>query len=136
MVFVYYSQDVPNIIEKELSYRVMGLLFDVSNELGNEYQEKYYQRAIEQAFIENNILYKKELSVDLFYHDKKVGKYVLDFLVQDKIILEIKTAPLFTKENIRQVLGYLQSTNKPLGILANFRTKQLTYKRIINSHYR
>jgi len=107
LVFVYYSQDVPNIIEKELSYRVMGLLFDVSNELGNEYQEKYYQRAIEQAFIENNILYKKELSVDLFYHDKKVGKYVLDFLVQDKIILEIKTAPLFTKENIRQVLGYL-----------------------------
>lgn len=123
------------LVEKELSYQLMGLLFDVHNKLGNEYQEKYYQRAVEEALKEKKISYKREIDIDLLYNDQKIGKYFLDFLIEDRIILEIKTIGSFQPQQIRQVLAYLKATNKSLGILANFRTSQLTYKRIVNAHY-
>ena len=111
------------------------MLFDFHNQLGNEYQEKYYQRAVEEALKVNNMNYKKEINMDLMYKDKKIGKYFLDFLIEDKIILEVKTVGGFTPQQLRQVLAYLKAFNKPLGILANFRTNKLSYRRVINAHY-
>lgn len=61
------------LIQKELSYQVVGLLFSVHSQLGNRYQEKYYQRAVEQALLASNLTYKKELPVDLLYNRKKIG---------------------------------------------------------------
>ena len=110
----------------------MGILFDVHSTLGNRYQEKYYQRAVEVAFDKANIRYEKQISVYLSYAGKNIGKYTLDFIVENKIVVELKTVPLFSKEDIRQVLRYLKSTGLPLGILANFSSPMLTYKRILN----
>lgn len=110
----------------------MGILFDVHATLGNRYQEKYYQRAVEVAFDKANIRYEKQISVCLSYAGKNIGKYILDFIVENKIVVELKTVPSFSKEDIRQVLGYLKSTGLPLGILANFSSPMLTYKRILN----
>lgn len=124
------------IVQKELSYKIIGILFSVQNQLGNRYQEKYYQRAIEEALNENKIGYKREIPVDLKFNNKKIGKYFLDFLIQDKIILEIKTVPSFTPKDFKQVLAYLTANNIELGILANFRTDKLSYRRILNSKYK
>lgn len=124
------------IVQKELSYKLMGVLFSVHNQLGNRYQEKYYQRAVEEALKQNNLEYKKEISVDLKFNNKKIGKYFIDFLIQNKIILEIKTVPNFTPKDFKQVLAYLTANNIELGILANFRTDKLTYRRILNSKYK
>lgn len=71
----------------------MGILFSVHNQLGNRYQERYYQRAIEEGLRENKLNFKKEIAVDLKFNNKKIGKYLLDFLIEDAIILEIKTVP-------------------------------------------
>lgn len=123
------------IIEKELSYKIVGVLFEVHSELGNRYQEKYYQRAVEECLKEKNIFYKKELPVDLMFNDKKIGKYFLDFLIEDKIVLELKAVPRLNPKDFRQVLAYLISRNLQLGMLANFRSDTLIYKRILNSKY-
>lgn len=126
---------MPRIVQKELSYKIVGILFSVHNQLGNRYQEKYYQRAIEEALRENNLKFKKELMVDLKYNNKKIGKYFLDFLIENSIVLEIKTVDKFNPKDFKQVLAYLIANNIQLAILANFRSNRLTYKRILNSKY-
>ncbi len=113
----------------------MGVLFSVQNELGNRYQEKYYQRAIEEGLSQEKIKFKKELPVDLMYNGKKIGKYFLDFLIEDKVILEVKTVDRLKPKDFKQVLAYLTANNLELGILANFRTDKLLFKRILNSKY-
>ena len=123
------------IVQKELSYKIMGILFDVHNQLGNRYQEKYYQRAVEEGLRGNNLKFQKEIAVDLKFNDKKIGKYFLDFLVENVIILEIKAVPRLRSKDFTQVLAYLVSNNIELGILANFRPERLSYRRILNSKY-
>jgi GxxExxY protein len=66
------------------------------------------------------------------YGKEKIGKYFFDFLIDNKIILEIKAIPCFKNSDYKQVSAYLKSKNIKLGILANFRTDKLTYKRILN----
>lgn len=124
------------IIQKELSYEIVGVLFEVHSDLGNRYQEKYYQRAIEESLKIKKIQFKKELPVDLMFGEKKIGKYFLDFLINDSIVLEIKAVPRLNPKDFKQVLAYLISKNLQLGILANFRSDKLTYKRILNSKYK
>jgi GxxExxY protein len=126
---------MPKIIQKDLSYKIMGILFSVQNTLGNRYQEKYYQRAIEEAFKTEKIQFQRELCVDLIFNDKKIGKYFLDFLVENKVILEVKTVDKLKPKDFKQVLAYLTANNLELGILVNFSTDKLTYKRILNSRY-
>lgn len=121
------------IIYPELSYKIVGILFKVHTELGNKYQEKYYQRAIAIELEKQGIKFKKELMIDLVYNDEKIGKYFIDFLIEDLIVLEIKANADFRLSDYKQVSAYLKSKDIKLGILANFRTKKLTYKRILNS---
>ncbi len=123
------------IVEKELSYRIVGILFDVHSKLGNRYQEKYYQRAVAEGLAANELSFKKEIMIDLEYNGKKIGKYFLDFLVENKVILEIKAVPMLKAVDFRQVLAYLKARKLQLGIIANFREESLTYKRILNSDF-
>lgn len=111
----------------------MGVLFKVHSELGSRYQEKYYQRAVALGFDDEGLQYQREIKVDLRFKEKIIGKYILDFLVENKIIVELKTVDRFSQTDFKQVLAYLKAKNLKLGILANFRTKNLSYKRILNS---
>lgn len=113
----------------------MGILFSVHRQLGNRYQEKYYQRAVEEGLKQAGLIFKKEIAVDLTFNNKKIGEYLLDFLVENKIIIEIKAIPELGPKDFSQVLAYLKAANLELGIIANFRSKKLTYKRILNSQY-
>lgn len=125
--------EMEKVIYPELSYQIMGILFEIHNELGCRYQEKYYQRAIALAFDKVKLQYKKELKVDLIYDNKTIGKYFLDFLVEGKIILEIKTVPSLNKKDINQVLAYLKANNLKLGIIVNFRTPKIEWMRVLNA---
>jgi GxxExxY protein len=121
----------PNIIEKELSYKIVGVLFEVHNKLGGEYQEKYYQRAVANALRQKGLKFKEQLPVDLKFNSTKIGKYFLDFLIENKIVLEIKAVPSLKPIHFRQVRAYLKVNNLPLGILANFRGSKVSYNRIL-----
>ncbi len=122
------------VIFPELSYKIVGLLFEIHTELGNRYQEKYYQRALEVKLKKNEIPYVKEIPVGLEIDGEKIGKYFLDFLIDDKIIVEFKVKPAFSRNDFQQVLAYLKATDLKLGILVNFYGNSLEYKRILNSY--
>ena len=121
-----------DLLYPELSYQIIGILFDVCNEMGYGYQEKYYQKAISEKLKESKLTFKEQVPVDIIFNDNKIGKYFLDFLIEDKIIMEIKKMDKFLKVNIDQTYAYLKSTKLKLGILANFTKKGIQYKRIIN----
>lgn len=120
------------IIYPELSYAIMGILFTVHNELGTRYQEKHYQRAIEIKFKEAKIPYMREQRVRIPFGSGELGIFILDFVVEGKIILEIKQVPQLTPSDVKQVLRYLRAMNLKLGIIANFRRPLLEYRRVLN----
>lgn len=119
------------LIEKDLSYTIVGILFEAYNQLGGGYQEKYYQKAISGELRNRNIKFKEQIAVPLAFKDVPIGRYFLDFLIEDRIILEIKASDKFYERDIKQVLAYLKRTNIPLAILANFNRHTLQFKRIL-----
>ena len=116
----------------DLSYKIVGYLFEVHNRLGGKFEEKYYQRAMEQLLRRDNLSYKRELKANIYFENEKIGKYFLDFLIDDRIVLELKTVPKLLPMHFKQVRSYLQVKKLELGILPNFRGDRLTYKRILN----
>ena len=124
----------PDLLYPELSYKILGALFDVANELGYQYKEIHYQRAVAQRFNDLGISFESQPSVPILFQSKIIGRYFFDFLIDGKIILELKRGDNFSKKDIEQVIGYLKSKNIKLGILARFSPKGLITKRIINEY--
>jgi GxxExxY protein len=77
-----------DLVYPELSYQIIGILFEVFKQLGGGYQEKYYQRAIALELRRCKLKYREQVSMPLNYKDERIGKYFLDFLIEDKIILK------------------------------------------------
>jgi len=127
------KQDLGKVIYKELSYIIVGILFEVYNELGYGYKEKYYERALVEALKEKNINFKTQVPFDLKFKEKIIGRNYLDFLIDDKIILEIKKGKHFSRNNLTQVKQYLKITNLKLAILANFTPDGIKYLRVLNT---
>ena len=121
-----------DLILPDLSYKIVGILFDVFNSLGYGYKEIYYQRAIVESFRGVGISFKEQITVPLIFKGKKIGDHRFDFLVEDKIILEIKRGDYFSRSDINQLHGYLLSSGLKLGLLAYFSSKGLKFKRIVN----
>ncbi len=121
------------VIYPQLSYQIVGILFKIHTELGGYYQEKYYQRAVEKLLVKNKIPFKREIKIDLTFEEEAIGKYFLDFLIDRKLILELKAVPKLFPNDFKQVSAYLKASNLKLGILANFHGKQLKFYRILNS---
>ena len=123
------------IIYSELSYKIIGIAFKIFNSLQYGHQEKYYQRAFEIELNNQKIRYEKEKEVSLNYNNEKIGRYYLDFLVEDKIVIELKVLSSYRYKNTRQVLEYLKETNKKLAILIYFTQDGIRYRRIVNPKY-
>jgi len=121
-----------NIIYKDLSYNIVGVMFEVFNELGYGYQEKHYERAAEKIFVERKINYKRQLPYNIIFHGEKIGIYYLDFLVEDKIIVELKKGNYFSRKNINQVKEYLKVTGHKLALIINFTAYGVKTLRILN----
>jgi GxxExxY protein len=120
------------IIYKDLSYKIIGLAFNVFKNIGYGYREKYYQRALEEEFKKEKIEYKRESPVRLMYRGRIIGKYFMDFIIEDKVILELKVAKDFYTKDIKQILSYLTAKDLKLGILAIITKDGVKYKRLVN----
>jgi GxxExxY protein len=115
---------IQNLLYPKLSYTIVGLCFDVHNELGSFSREKQYCDLLENRLKEGKITYKRELLI------ADTGN-ILDFLIDNKIALEAKTKRILTKKDYYQLQRYLQVSKVKLGLLINFRNKVLSPKRVI-----
>lgn len=119
------------LIEPKLSYQIAGILFKVHNKLGPLYQEKYYQRAVEGELQTEKIPFEREKPVPIRYESRNIGRYCVDFVIDNKIVLEVKTLKYLHPKYVEQVLGYLNTLQIQLGIIANFKKDELELKRLI-----
>lgn len=123
-----------NILYKELSYVVVGALFDSFKALGSNYKEKYCQTTVVIYLKKRKLTFKREVPVMIIVENELIGRHFLDFLIEDKIILELKKGNFVNISDIKQVLMYLKTTGLKLGILAYFGSDGVKYKRIVNSN--
>ncbi len=121
------------VIYPELSFRLTGLAFKIFNDIGYGMSEKYYQEAFAVVLEKEHIPFKREQFVRLFYEGKPMGKYFLDFVVDDKIIIELKTRPRLGYVHIKQVMGYLKTLGFKLAILIYFTKDGVKFRRILNA---
>ena len=121
-----------DLIYPELSYKIIGCAFDVHNELGGGHHEKYYQRALAEAFSRRNLIFKEQAYYSLKYRGKIVGKGFVDFIVNDKVIVEIKKGDRYSKRHIDQVLEYLKLNDFKLAILISFGSDKVSFTQIVN----
>lgn len=120
------------VIYKELSYEIVGILFDVFNDLGYGYKEISYEKAIAKNLELKGKKFERQVPFKLEYKGEIIGNFFLDFLIENKIILEIKKGNYFDRKNINQVKEYLKVANKKLAILANFTPNGVKFIRILN----
>ncbi len=116
-----------NITEK-----IIGCAYDVVNELGQGFLEKVYENSLCIELKEMGIPFKQQNKMDVMYKGNVVGHYVADILVNNEIIVELKTVCSIEKSHIAQCINYLKATGKPLGLIINFGNPKIEIKRIKN----
>ncbi len=121
------------LLYPELSYELNGIFFKIHNELGRFKNEKQYGDAIEALLREKGIQYKREFRLPKSFSDESEGRNIVDFLIEGKIVVEIKTKIRLGTEEYYQVRRYLDALEYELGILVNFRRYSVVPKRILNT---
>lgn len=122
----------PNVIYPELSYEIMGVVYEVHNQLGPGYPEEIYQRAVAFEFAARNIHVEEQKVIPVLYKGQQMGIFRLDMVVDDKIILEFKAVSELNDLFKQQTLSYLKASGLKLGILINFGSEKVQYIRIAN----
>lgn len=119
-------------IYKDESYVIIGRCMEVHNQLGHGFAEVIYKDALTMEFLNEGIDYEREKEYDVVYKGPILPrKYYADFVVFDKIILEVKCVATLTDEHYSQVINYLKVSENKLGLLVNFSRNKLETKRII-----
>lgn len=122
-----------NIIYPDLSYKINGILFKIHNELGKYCNEKQYCDSIEAHLKELKIEYEREKILPISFEGESKGRNKIDFLVENKIILEIKAKRITSREDYYQARRYLSTLNKKICFIVNFHSEYIKPKRILNS---
>ena len=121
-----------SLLYQEASYQIIGIAMEVHRELGPGLKEMNYQDALEYEFQLNHIPYLREKRYRVMYKGKVLSRpYVADFLIDDKIILEIKSVPAIIDQHFAQTLNYLKVSGTKLGLILNFGAKSLTWQRVV-----
>lgn len=126
------NKEIQDLVYKELSYKIIGVAFNVFNNLGYGMQEKYYQKAFAKELELIGVPFEKENMVTIDYKGSDLGRYFADFIVDDKVVVELKVRPRLGYTQIRQVTEYLDKFNKKLAILIYFNKDGVHYRRILN----
>ncbi|MFH1252732.1 MAG: GxxExxY protein, partial [Candidatus Uhrbacteria bacterium] len=121
-----------DILYPELSYKIVGLCFDVYNEIGGDHKEIYIQKALSVAFKKAGLKIKEQILVPLEYQGVKVGKYILDFIINDSIVVELKVSGRFKKQDFDQLSKYLKNSGLKLGILVRFSPEGVVFHRVVS----
>ncbi len=120
------------LLFKEESYKIVGVAMEIHKELGAGFLESVYQEAFEIELQKQNMPYEREALLNIFYKGQKLKKrYSADFVCYDKIVVELKALGELNTDHQAQVLNYLKTSGLKLGLLLNFGSKSLQYKRLV-----
>ena len=125
------DRNKPEILYKELSYRIMKVVMEVHNTLGAGFLEKVYENAIMIKLRKHGLKAVRQQPIKVHFEGEIVGEYFADILIEDKVILEIKCIEKITNIQRAQVINYLKAINLKLGIIVNLSKPKLEYERIV-----
>lgn len=120
----------------ELTGRIIGCAMEVHKALGNGFQEVIYQRALALEFELQKLGFVREFEMPIHYKENHIGTRRVDFLVNDKISVELKAVIKLEDVHLAQAINYLEAYNLEVGLLINFGSKSLEFKRVINSKFK
>ena len=118
--------------ESELTGKIIGCAMEVHNHLGNGFQEVIYQRALAYEMELQGLLFRREYEMDIFYKNKRIGQRRVDFFVEDRVMVEIKAIINLEDVHLAQALNYLEAYSLETGLLINFGSRSLQFKRVMN----
>lgn len=121
---------------KEITGKIIGAAMQVHKVLGNGFQEVIYQRALEIEMSVINLDFQREFEMPIYYRNQQIGTRRVDFLVDNIISVELKAIINLEDVHLAQAINYLEAYNIEIGLLINFGSKSLQFKRLINSKYK
>ena len=124
------------MIKDELTYKIIGCAMKVHNTLVNGFQEVIYQRCLAIELVAAGINFEREVDQVIYYNGTDVGKRRADFVIDDKLIVELKSTINLEDVHLAQAKNYVVAYDFPIGLLINFGAVSLQYKLIFNPKYK
>ena len=120
---------------KEITEKIIGSAMKVHAALGNGFQEVIYQRALEIEMKDAGLNFAREFSMPVFYKNQQIGERRVDFFVEEKIMVELKAIIQLENVHLAQAKNYLEAYNIQVGLLINFGSTSLQFKRLENPKF-
>ena len=124
-----------SMIYEEITHAIIGCAMKVHSTLGSGFQEVIYQRALAIEMVKQSLHFLREMEMAIFYEGEEIGIRRVDFFVGEKIMVELKATSELNDMHLNQCRNYLEAYNLPVGLLINFSSKSLQYKRIYNTKH-
>jgi len=125
-----------NYKQTELTQKIIGGFYNVYNKLGYGFLEKVYENALIIELTKLGLDAKGQVPVKVFYDGCEVGKYFADLIVNESVIIELKSCDGFIEEHEAQLTNYLRSTKKEIGLLLNFGAKPQVKRKVFSNQYK
>lgn len=117
----------------DITEKIIGCAFRIHNTLGFGFTENIYQRSLQVEFEKQKIQFFREYEIPIIYEEIEVGFRRVDFLVEDKIVVELKAVSEISNRELAQTLNYLKAFRKEIALVINFGEESLKFKRLINN---
>lgn len=112
--------DQRGLIHGDLTERLIGMFFNLYNEIGHGFLESIYEQAFSLVLAENNIFFQRQIAIPVWFHSQKIGEFRADLLVDGKVLVELKTGRDIDLAWEKRLLNYLRATDIEVGLLFNF----------------
>ena len=119
------------LIDEKLTEKIIGVCFEVINELGSGFLESVYQKALVLALLQAGLTVQAQVPLKVAFRGQVVGEFVADIIVEGRIVLELKSGKALNAEHEAQLLNYLKATGMKVGLLLNFGRPKLEWKRLV-----
>ena len=117
----------------DITRKIIGAAMKVHSTLGNGFQEVIYQRALAIEMAKQGLSFQRELEMQIYYDGQEIGTRRVDFLVEGKVMVELKAVSKLEDVHLAQAINYLEAYKMEVGLLLNFGAKSLEYKRVVKS---
>src|ERR1035437_1619055 len=123
------------MIYEQLTHKIIGCAMRVHSTIGNGFQEVIYQRALAIEFNYEKLNFTREHEMQIYYRNEEIGTRRVDFFVEDSVMVELKAISHLEDVHLAQAMNYLQAYNLSVGLLINFGSKSMEFKRVYNLNH-